>query len=391
MKKRIESIDLLRAIAMIVMALDHIRDYFHADYFYFDPTDLTKTNIPLFFTRWITHFCAPVFVFLAGTSAFLVGQKKSKKELSAFLFKRGLWLLFLEITVIGFAWSFNPSMHMIRLQVIWALGICMICMSAIIYLPGNVILIGALAILFGHNLLDNIHATGNTFKDFLWAELHQRKRFTAGPYTIATGYPILPWLAIMALGYCFGNFYKGSFDPSKRKKYLLILGTSATLLFILLRSINNYGDMAPWSAQRSFGLTLCSFLNVTKYPPSLMYTLMTLGPAIIFLALSERQLGFIGKIIIPVGRVPLFFYILHLYLLHLLAVILVVISGRPWTEMIAIKNISATDSPWLKGYGLSLAGVYGVWILVIIILYPLCRKYDQYKSKHKEKWWLSYL
>ena len=376
---------------MIVMALDHIRDYFHADYFYFDPTDLSQTNVPLFLTRWITHFCAPVFVFLAGTSAFLVGQRKSKKQLSAFLFKRGLWLVFLEITVIGFAWSFNPSMPMIRLQVIWAFGICMIFMSAIIYLPLRVILITGLIIIFGHNLLDNIHATGNTVKDFLWAVLHQRKRFTAGPFTIATGYPIISWLGIMVLGYCFGKFYKSEFNPVKRKKYLLILGVTASLLFILLRGINTYGDMAPWSVQRSFAFTICSFLNVTKYPPSIMYTLMTLGPAIIFLALSERNPGFIGRIIIPVGRVPLFFYILHLYLLHLLAMILVVLSGRNWTEMIAIKNISAADSPWLKGYGLSLAGVYGVWVLVILILYPLCRKYDKYKTLHKEKWWLSYL
>jgi uncharacterized membrane protein len=390
-RKRIESIDLLRGIVIIIMALDHVRDYFHADNFLFDPNDLSQTSPALFFTRWITHFCAPVFVFLAGTSAFLVGERKTKNELAAFLLKRGIWLMLLEVAVIGFAWSFNPLYTTFRLQVIWVLGFSMVIMAALVYLPPKIILVTGLLILFGHNLLDNIHATGNSLKDLLWAELHERKRFSFGNYYVRTGYPVLPWLGIMMLGYSFGNLYKKGTDEIIRKKRLLLIGSSAIILFLVLRTINRYGDMAPWSVQSSFIMTVCSFLNVTKYPPSLMYTLMTLGPALIALSLLEKTLTRLGKMIIPIGRVPLFFYILHLFLIHGLAVIAVVISGRPWTDMIIPNIADATGSPWLRGYGISLAGTYLVWIAVILILYPFCKWYDQYKSNHKEKWWLSYL
>lgn len=389
--KRIESIDLLRGIVIIIMALDHVRDYFNADNFLFDPTDLTHTNGALFFTRWITDFCAPVFMFLAGTSAFLVGERKTKKELCLFLLKRGLWLMLLETVIINFAWSFNPAYPLFRLQVIWALGLCMVIMSVLIYLPPKIILVIGLLILFGHNLLDNIHATGTTIGDFLWGEFHERKRFPFAGHMVATGYPILPWLSVMALGYCFGQFYRKGVDAAVRKKYLLIIGSTATVLFLLIRGINEYGDMVPWSVQNSFVLTVCSFLNVTKYPPSLLYTLMTMGPAIIVLAFLEKPLNRVGNIIIRFGRVPLFFYILHLYLIHLLAVGAVVLSGRPWTDMISLMSMNAKDSPWLKGYGFSLAGTYLVWLLVILLLYPLCKWFDKYKINHKEKWWLSYL
>ena len=390
-KKRIESIDLLRGIVIIIMALDHVRDYFNADQFLYDPTDMAQTNAPLFFTRWITHFCAPVFVFLAGTSAFLVGERKTKKELSSFLLKRGLWLMLLETVVINFAWSFNPSYPFFRLQVIWVLGLAMVILSGLIYLPPKIILLFGLLVVFGHNLLDNIHATGNSLSDFLWGVLHERKRFTFGGKMIATGYPVISWMGIMALGYCFGSLYKKGMDAIVRKKYLLTIGSAAIALFLLLRGINMYGDMKPWSPQSSTLLTICSFLNVTKYPPSLLYTLMTLGPALIVLALLENPLNRLESMIIRIGRVPLFFYILHLFLIHLLAMVAVVLSGRPWTDMISITNINARDSPWLKGYGFSLAGTYLVWIVVVLLLYPLCKWYDKYKTNHKEKWWLSYL
>ena len=390
-KKRIESIDLLRGFAIVFMALDHVRDYFHADYFFYDPTDMQQTNGALFFTRWITHFCAPVFMFLAGTSAFLVGERKTKKELAAFLLKRGLWLMLLETVVINFGWSFNTSYPLLRLQVIWALGLAMVIMSAVVYLPPKIILAIGLMILFGHNLLDNIHAAGNSFMDILWGQLHERKRFIIGDRLVATGYPIIPWFGIMALGYCMGSFYKKGMDAALRKKYLLIIGAAAIVLFLLIRGINLYGDMSPWAMQHSPILSICSFLNVTKYPPSLLYSLMTLGPALILLALLEKPLNRFGKIIIVFGRVPLFFYILHIYLIHGLAVIAVVLSGRPWTDMISITNLNAKDSPWLQGYGFSLWQTYLVWILVVALLYPLCKWYDKYKTSHKEKWWLSYL
>jgi uncharacterized membrane protein len=390
-KKRIESIDLLRGIVIVIMALDHVRDYFHAGNFLYDPADITQTNAPVFFTRWITHFCAPVFVFLAGTSAFLVGERKTKKALSLFLLKRGLWLMFLEVAVISFAWSFNPHFITFRLQVIWILGLSMVCMSGIIYLSPKIILATGLLILFTHNLFDGFHVTGNNFSDFLLAELHERRRFNFGGHYFTTGYSIIAWLSIMMLGYCFGGLYKKGIQPSLRKKYLLIVGIVAIALFIILRGINLYGDMAPWQVQPAFIMTVCSFLNVTKYPPSLLYTLMTLGPALIMLALLEKPLTSFGKIMLPIGRVPLFFYILHLFLIHLLAIIAVVVSGRPWTDMIFTSMQTAKDAPWLKGYGYSLAGTYVVWILVIMLLYPLCKWYDKYKTAHKEKWWLSYL
>ncbi len=389
--KRIESIDLLRAIVIVIMALDHVRDYFHADNFYFEPNDLAQTNTALFFTRWITNFCAPVFVFLAGTSAFLVGERKTKNQLAAFLFKRGLWLMLLEVVVIGLAWSFNPSYPMFRLQVIWVLGLCMVCMSGMVYLPPKAILIIGLLILFGHNLLDGIHASGNSFKDFLWAQLHERKVFFIWGRKVKTGYPMLPWLGIMMLGYCFGTLYKKGMDAALRKKYLLIMGSVAIVLFLLLRGMNGYGDMAPWSPQTSFALTVYSFLDVTKYPPSLMFALMTLGPAIVVLAFLEKPLNRLGKWIIPIGRVPLFFYVLHLFLLHGLAMVALEISGRSWRDMVLVGLANSTDSPWLRGYGFSLAGTYAVWIAVVMLLYPLCKWYDNYKMNHKEKWWLSYL
>jgi uncharacterized membrane protein len=389
--KRIESIDLLRGIVIIFMALDHVRDYFHADNFLYDPADMQQTNPAVFFTRWITHFSAPVFMFLAGTSAFLVGERKSKKQLSLFLLTRGLWLMLLEVVVINFAWSFNPAWPMFRLQVIWALGLCMVILSAVIYLPKQIILIIGLLILFLHNTLDNIHTTGNTLKDFLWGELHERKRFIIAGKTIAAGYPILSWLGIMSLGYCFGQLYKKGMDAAVRKKYLLVIGSAAIFIFILLRAINMYGDKAPWSVQSSFAMTVCSFLNATKYPPSLLYTLMTLGPALIFLAFAEKPLRWFGKRIIHIGRVPLFFYILHLYLIHLLALIAVALSGRPWTDMVLPLNANAKDAPWLAGYGFSLAVTYLWWLLIVLMLYPLCKWYDKYKTNHKEKWWLSYL
>jgi uncharacterized membrane protein len=389
--KRIESIDLLRGIVIVIMALDHVRDYFHADNFLYEPTDMVHTNASVFFTRWITHFCAPVFVFLAGTSAFLVGERKTKKELSLFLLKRGVWLMLLEVTVISFAWNFNPQFTTFRLQVIWILGLAMVFMSGIIYLPPKVILATGLLILFAHNLFDGFHVTGNNFSDFLLAELHDRRRFNFGGHYFTTGYSIIAWLGIMMLGYCFGGLYKKEANPSLRKKYLLIIGSAAIALFCIIRGINLYGDMARWKVQPALIMTVCSFLNVTKYPPSLLYTLMTLGPALIMLALLEKPLKSFGKIIITFGRVPLFFYILHLFLIHLLAIIAVVASGRPWTDMIFTSLQNAKDSPWLKGYGYSLAGTYLVWIVVILLLYPLCRRYDRYKSSHKEKWWLSYL
>jgi uncharacterized membrane protein len=386
---RIQSIDLLRGIVMIIMALDHVRDYFHADAFLYNPLDLEKTSVMLFFTRWITHFCAPVFVFLAGTSAFLVGSRKGKKELSAFLLKRGLWLILLELTIINFAWFFNIQFSLITLTVIWALGVGMIALAAIVHLPFNLILILGILLVAGHNLLDPIQVDGNNSKAIGWAILHKFSGFPIGNHFLFVGYPIIAWTGIMTLGYSFGALYKSSFDAKTRMKLLLVLGSGMIFLFVIIRSINAYGDPSHWSEQATPVYTFLSFLNITKYPPSLLYALITLGPALIFLAISENLKKGISQYVIALGRVPMFYYILHLYFIHCIGVIAALATGYEFSDMIFTTWI--TDSPNLKGYGFNLGITYVVWIGVVLSLFPLCLWYDRYKTNHREKWWLSYL
>lgn len=388
---RIESIDLLRGLVMVIMALDHVRDYFHADAFLYNPADLDKTNVVLFFTRWITHFCAPVFVFLAGTSAFMVGSRKGKTELSAFLLKRGIWLIVLEFTVINFAWFFNFHFSLIALTVIWALAIGMIALAGFIHLPFKVIL--AIGILFvaGHNMLDGIDAIvgGSGADAMLWSFLHEQGGFRFSLAFVFVGYPVIPWVGVMLLGYCFGKLYQSAYDAAVRKKLLLMLGGGAIALFIVLRLLNIYGDPHGWSVQKDGVFTLLSFINVTKYPPSLLYVLITLGPSLIFLAVAEKYTGKLAQAFISLGRVPMFYYILHLYLIHILAVIAALLTGYTLSDM--VFNTWVTDSPALRGYGFSLGVVYLVWIGVVLMLYPVCRWYDTYKINHREQWWLSYL
>jgi uncharacterized membrane protein len=381
---RIESIDLLRGIVMIIMALDHVRDYFHADAFLFNPLDLQKTNVALFATRWITHLCAPVFVFLAGTSAFLVGSRKGKRELSSFLFKRGLWLLVLEFTVINFAWFFNINFELMALTVIWALGVSMIVLGVAIHLPFKVILALGVILVFGHNLFDSIH-----IDSVWWSLLHEQSGFQLGHFFVYVGYPLLPWIGTMFLGYSFGSLYLPSVDAGQRKKLLLQLGTAATLLFIILRITDVYGEPYKWATQESGAFTLLSFMNVTKYPPSLLYLLITLGPSLIFLGLSENLKGKIAQYVISLGRVPMFYYIVHIAFVHFIALFAAKATGFDFSDM--VFNTWVTDSPNLKGYGFSLGITYLVWIAVVLVLMPLCIWYDGYKIRNKEKWWLSYL
>ena len=385
-QNRIESIDLLKGLVMVIMALDHVRDYFHAPAFLFDPADPTQTSLPIFFTRWITHFCAPAFSFLAGLSAFMAGRRKSIAELSGFLLKRGLWLIFIELTIVNFAWYFDIHFHTFGLLVIWSLGISMIVLAGLIHLPRKLILFFSCLLIFGHNLLDNIHYTGN----FFWAVLHEFSIFNfPGDVHFFVGYPIIPWVAVMALGYYFGWFYSKPFDSIKRKKLFNIIGFTSILLFIILRWTNLYGNPLNWIHYDTFSKSLISFLNPDKYPPSLLYLLMTLGGILLFLANSENLKGRIVNFFSTFGRVPFFYYILHLYLIHLLAMIFAELSGFGWQLLVLPSWI--TFVPALKGYGFSLWVVYLVWIGIILLLYPLCKKFDQYKLNHKEKWWLSYL
>jgi len=387
---RIQSIDLLRGLIMIIMALDHVRDYFHAGAFVFDPTDVTKTTVILYFTRWITHFCAPIFVLLAGTSAFISGQRKTKKELALFLVKRGIWLIILEETLVNFEWFFNIHFNFFIFGVIWVLGLCMIFLAGLIFLPQKVILAIGLIMVFGHNLLDNTHFNGADTMGFLWGALHERKVFALGGIHIGEAYHLIPWLGVMALGYCLGSLFAKGYDPVKRKKILLTLGISSWVLFVVIRGINGYGNLHPWTEQPSPVMTLLSFLNISKYPPSLDYLLVTEGFAFVFLALTEHISNGLTKFISVYGRVPMFYYLLHIPLIHLLSMLAAVLTGYRWTDMTGFTSW-INGMPNLRGYGFSLGIVYLVWIFVVLALFPACKKYDHYKLTHKDKWWLSYL
>lgn len=389
-KPRIASIDLLRGLVMIIMALDHVRDYFHADNFVYNPVDLEKTTAAVFLTRWITHYCAPVFMLLAGTSAYMIGQRMPKKELSAFLLKRGIWLVFLELTVVNFGWNFNIHFPIILFITIWALGISMIVLAALIHMPRKWILIICGVIVAGHNLLDGIHVTGNNLPAFGWALLHEQNFFTWGKYMLLVGYPLIPWIGVMPLGYCLGELYAPGYGAEKRQKNLLVMGGSALLLFAVLRLTNVYGDPVPWTTQKDSVFTFLSFININKYPPSLSFLLLTIGPALIFLSLTEKAAGRLVNIISVYGRVPMFYYLLHIYLLHFLAMIMSeLFTNVPWDAWILKQPLWFNTD--LTGYGYSLPVVYAVWIIVVAAMYPLCVLYDRYKLANKSKWWLSYL
>lgn len=387
-RKRITSIDMLRGLVMILMALDHIRDYFHYDAFLFDPTDLTKTNGAIFLTRFLTHFCATVFVFLAGTSAFFVGQRRDKKSLSIWLLKRGLWLVFVEFTIIKLAWFFKLDYSVLLFMVIWILGVSMIFLAGFIHLPKKLMIVLSILVILGHNALDGVMPEG-AFMSGLWSFLHVFNVVPLGNIQLFIAYPILPWVFVMPLGYYFGELYKPSVSPEFRVKRLWQLGISITLAFFIIRFVNIYGDPYPWSPQKSFDFTVMSFFNLTKYPPSLLYLLITLGPSIIFLAVTEKWKGSFFDKLITIGRVPMFFYIIHIYFIHLLALIAAVLTGFNASDMVI--DFWINEEPQLQGYGFSLWVVYLVWIALIIGLYPLCSWFNNYKSNNRDKWWLSYL
>ena len=387
---RIESIDVLRGVVMVIMALDHVRDYFHYGSFFNDPTNLETTTPILFFTRFITHYCAPVFVFLAGTSAFLYGSKKTKRELFKFLFTRGLWLIFLEFVVNNLIWTFDLSYSFPIVQVIWAIGVSMVMLSFLIYLPKKVILGIGLLLVFGHNALDGIAMEGYSFQSMVWYFLHQQQMLVYGSdFIFLIQYPLIPWIGLMALGYCFGQLYSKDFDASIRKNWLLNMGFAAIGLFLLLRSLNIYGDLIPWTMQDTTAKTIMSFFNVTKYPPSLLYFCITLGPAMLFLYAFETTKNKLTDFFLIFGRVPLFYYFLHVLVIHALAIIGMLIFGSNWHDMILDAEGFMNEN--LMSYGYSLFVVYCVWISVVLLLYPFCKKYMMYKATNKDKWWLSYL
>jgi len=387
---RIDSIDLLRGLVMIIMALDHTRDFFHKDAWTDDPLNMATTTPLLFFTRWITHFCAPVFVFLSGSSAWFQSLRKSKKQLSLFLIKRGFWLIFIEVVVFNFAFSFDPHYHLIALQTIWSIGISMVLLGLVIWLPFAAILSIGLLIVAGHNSLDFYEANRMGSYPVIYSLLHHQ-----GIYPLWNGhqllifYPFLSWTGLMILGYCFGKLFT-SYNGVQRRKILTWLGIGIIVFFITLRAINLYGNPEQWSTQKNTLFTFLSFINTHKYPPSLLYMCMTIGPAILFLAWFGNIKSRLSKIITVYGRVPFLYYILHFYLIHFLSMILYLTRGHSFAE-----GMKATqgDLPQfiIPGEGYSLAVVYLIWLFVVISLYPVCKWFSDYKIKHKEKWWLSYL
>jgi uncharacterized membrane protein len=381
---RVQSLDILKGLVMVIMTLDHVRDYFHASAFYFDPTDATQTTLPIFFTRWITHYCAPIFSFLAGVSAYLVGRRKSVQGVSAFLLKRGLWLVFVEVVIVNFAWFFDPSFHLLILATIWALGVSMIALAGLVYLPQRILLGISILVIVGHNLLD-----GYQPDSVLWSILHDRAMFMLGTQKFFIGYALIPWIAIMSLGYAMGFFYDRTYNPAMRRRQFVQLGWAITLGFLVVTGINVYGDTDPWVQYPTVQQTLMSFLDRQKYPPSLQYLMMTLGPAFLFLGYAEAWKGKVADFFTMFGRVPFFFYILHLYVIHALAMVLAQATGFGWQAMVLTTWVGMADT--LQGYGLSLWGVYGVWGLVIALCYPICRAFDAYKTSNKHKAWLSYL
>jgi uncharacterized membrane protein len=399
-RARVDSVDLLRGLIMVIMMLDHTRDFVHSGAFVFDPTDMTRTYPLLFFTRWVTHFCAPVFVFLAGTGAYFQELRgKPKSELSKFLVSRGLWLIFLELTLVRLLIFFNADYHAFFafLQVIWAIGWSMIVLAALIHLRLRTIVVISVGMIAFHDLLDGIQVTswagpGSPVPGFgasLWKILHQPGVIFPFGYpgpAVMVLYPLIPWVGVMAAGYAFGSIYRMSI--AERKRLLLRIGGAMIACFIVIRAINVYGDPAAWHVQGTPVMTMLSFLNASKYPPSLLFLLMTLGPAMLFLAAAEgRGRSWLAKAFITYGRVPLFFYFLQWATAHGLALLAGRLAGKPTDYLFGNLGFGPPPAP---GSGFGLGVVYVVWVLGVVMLYPLCRWLAGLKARRRD-WWLSYI
>jgi uncharacterized membrane protein len=380
-RPRLDSIDLLRGLVMVLMALDHTRDFFGTGGM--NPRDVADPA--LFLTRWITHYCAPIFIFLAGLSASLYGTRgRSIGEVSRFLLTRGLWLILIEFTLVRLGWSFSLNLNFFVAQVIWVIGASMVVLAGLVFLPRWVIAAIALAMIAGHNLLDSVRAEQFGAAGWLWNFLHQPAMLQLGPQTrLLPLYSLIPWAGVMAAGYVLGPVFK--LDPRSRRRILLSTGTAVIAGFIALRASNLYGDPAAWSAQGDWLGTVLSFVNCEKYPPSLLYLMMTLGPALILLALFERVRGTVAGWITVFGRVPFLFYVAHIYLIHALAVVMAfaMLGQAGW-----LLGQFPPQKP--AAWGLDLVGVYATWLCVVVMLFPLCRWFASVKQRRSE-WWWSYL
>lgn len=382
---RHRALDLVRGVVMVVMVLDHARDFYFG--MRVDPTNLGETWPFLFFTRWITHYCAPGFVMLAGASAYLYGRKRTAAERRKFLVTRGLWLVFLELTVVHFGWDPEPAYSFVLLQVIWAIGWSMVLLAPISSLSPRVLAGLGAAMVLAHGLLDGVHFDADGTQRFLWAVVHEQREFSPREGTLLiVAYPLVPWVGVMALGFGLGELYAG--DAAIRRRTLARLGLAAIAAFVVVRGLDGYGDPAPWSVQPSVTYTLMSFLNCTKYPPSLDYLLMTLGPILLLLAALERwELPTaIGRALETFGRVPLFFYVVHLYLLSIPAATAAYQRWGPETAFAGPPEGHRGCPEWPLG------AVYLVWASAIAILYAPSAWFARLKERRaKDWWWLSYL
>jgi uncharacterized membrane protein len=400
---RIAQIDMLRGLVIVLMALDHVRDYFLGG-----PgmagignlLDPTTTTPALYATRWITHLCAPTFVFLSGVSAYLqFANGKTTPNLSRFLFTRGLWLIFLEITVLSFGWSFGFP-YVFFLQVIWAIGWCMLALAALVWLPRMAVLTIGAVITLGHNLLDPINAGELTgAANLLWTFLHDGGPLFIGEQPIGLfGYPVLPWIGIAALGYGLGAIFTA--EPAKRDRTVFFIGLGFLAAFLLLRVTMIYGDPAfptgpegvwrDWREQSTIGAAIMVFLDVQKYPPSLQFTLVTLGVVLTLWPLLARLPKPIASVLNTFGAVPFFFYLLHVYLIHALAIAVNAAAGNNPAGLFDYMINVFTAPEKLAGLGFALPWVYLAWIVILALLYPLCRYWQGLKARRRD-WWLSYL
>lgn len=387
-RQRLVSLDILRGLVIVIMVLDHVREFLHVDAASFDPLDPAHTTALLYATRWITNFCAPTFVFLAGVSAWLQRVRgKGTAALSLFLLTRGLWLVLLEMTVLGFGWSFSIP-YLFFFQVIWAIGCSMVALSACVWLPRTAVLALGVLVVLAHNLLDPV--TPEQFGPYakLWMALHVQGLFShAGTPYLLLAYPLIPWFAVMLIGYGTGPLFL--LPAARRDRLLLSLGLGMIGAFLLLRYFNLYGDPHAWQAQPGFGRSVMAFLRVEKYPPSLFYVLATLGPVFALIPLIERWRGGAARFFVVFGSVPLFAYVLHIYLAHTLSIVLRAITGQSLVGQFDQMRVAVTH-PELLQSGYSLGVVYGAWIALVLALYPLCRWFAGVKRRRQE-WWLSYL
>jgi uncharacterized membrane protein len=381
--ERSAAIDLVRGTVMVLMVLDHARDFFFG--FDPDPTDLATTTPILFATRWVTHFCAPGFVLLAGTAAYLYGRANGAAALRRFLFTRGLWLVLLEVTVVRLGWAPDPLYRFTLLQVIWAIGWSMVLLALPSALPPRVLAAAGLAIAVLHNLLDPIDADslGGGWS-FAWSVLHESNGFEPieGHYVVV-GYPIVPWVGVMALGMGLGEIFTR--PPEVRRRATLVLGLATIAAFAIVRGLNVYGDPVPWSVQRTALFTIASFLDCEKYPPSLAYLLMTLGPLLVLLSVFERVRPpeILRRPLETFGRVPLFFYVAHLFLLRAAGIFSAYLRF----------GVEGFDPEGHAGVpGLPLWGAYLAWAIALAALYPACAWYADLKRRRAKDWpWLGYL